>query len=87
MDLGLFLNMSHSEITSSSLLQIHQARWTSAKVAYLCCRYYPLLVYPLYMWAWLGNHPAKLCIESAHPLYSFLVPFVSLVSGRLYHVA
>jgi len=54
---------------------IHQARWTSVKIAYLFCRYYPLLVFPVYMWAWLGNHSSELCQKLVHPLYAFLVPF------------
>jgi len=54
---------------------IHQARWTSIKVAYLFCRYYPLLIFPVYMWAWLGDHPQELCEKIIHPLYAFLVPF------------
>jgi hypothetical protein len=54
---------------------IHQARWTSVKIAYLFCRYYPLLVFPVYLWAWLGDHSSELCQKIIHPLYAFLVPF------------
>jgi len=54
---------------------IHQARWTSVKAAYLFCRYYPLLVFPVYMWAWLGDHTEEVCDKIIHPLYAFLVPF------------
>jgi hypothetical protein len=54
---------------------VHKSRWNSVKLAYLFCRYYPLFVYPVYMWVWLGDHAFEFCSKISHPLYAFVVPF------------
>ncbi|KAF8072073.1 hypothetical protein FPV67DRAFT_917925 [Lyophyllum atratum] len=54
---------------------IHRARWSSVKIAYLCCRYYPLLTWPFYIWAFVGNHEAELCSRIVRPLYFFMIPY------------
>lgn len=54
---------------------IHCARWTSIKIAYLICRYYPLFAYPILMWFWLGDHDETFCRSLVHPVYALLVPF------------
>jgi len=58
---------------------IHKARWTSVKVAFLVCRYYPLFVYPMYVWALVGNHASSVCEEVWRPLYVLvhLMPMMS----------
>ncbi|KAF8644415.1 hypothetical protein AX16_008475 [Volvariella volvacea WC 439] len=57
------------------LKQIHKARWTSIKIAYLICRYYPILAFPFYLWAWLGDYPRETCEKVVHPLYGMMVVF------------
>ncbi|KAJ8691778.1 hypothetical protein PTI98_011314 [Pleurotus ostreatus] len=54
---------------------IHQASWSSMKIAYMICRYLPLLTCPIYLWAWLGKHPPELCAKLVHPLYGCLTLF------------
>jgi hypothetical protein len=58
---------------SDEYLYVHKARWTSIKVAYLICRYFPLLVFPVYLWAWVGNHSTSVCAKVVQPLYILLV--------------
>jgi hypothetical protein len=53
---------------------IHRSRWTFIKVAYLFCRYYPLLVSPLFIIMWLGNHSYEACSLFVHPFYVLIVP-------------
>ncbi|THH15857.1 hypothetical protein EW146_g4702 [Bondarzewia mesenterica] len=53
---------------------IHQARWTSVKVAYLFCRYYPLLLSPLHIWGWMYDHDFSICKRVITPLYICLIP-------------
>ncbi|TFK74874.1 hypothetical protein BDN72DRAFT_637230 [Pluteus cervinus] len=60
---------------SDEYLYIHQARWTSIKVAYMICRYLPLFFFPVYLWAWLGDHSPTLCESIIHPLYGLMVIF------------
>jgi len=57
-------------------LYIHKARMTSVKVAYLFCRYYPLLFYPVYTWAWAGNHSIPVCTKVVKPLYILHIFFL-----------
>jgi len=59
---------------SDEYLYVHKARWTSVKIAYLTCRYYPLIIMAMFLWAWIGNHPASVCREVVKPLY-ILLPF------------
>jgi hypothetical protein len=59
-------------------IQVHRGPWNSVKVAYLMCRYYPLLLWPIFVWSWVGNHPPEYCARLIHPLYCLVIPFVSL---------
>ncbi|TFK52460.1 hypothetical protein OE88DRAFT_1405861 [Heliocybe sulcata] len=54
---------------------IHRARWNAIKIAYLFSRYYPLLLFPLHMWSWLGNHDHHTCDKVTRVLYCLLIPF------------
>ncbi|KAL0953972.1 hypothetical protein HGRIS_005131 [Hohenbuehelia grisea] len=51
-----------------------KARWTSAKVGYLLCRYYPLLAWIVILWAWTGNHKKSLCESVLKPVHCLLIP-------------
>lgn len=64
-----------------TLPQIHKAphRWTAVKGAYLVCRYYPIIVFPFQLWAWLGDHTYGVCSNALTPLYVTLLPLVSFV--------
>lgn len=53
---------------------IYRARWTLIKVTYLICRYYPLLVGPVFMVMWLGDHTFETCEGFIHPFYVLIVP-------------
>lgn len=64
------------------VLQVHRAkRWSSIKAAYLLCRYYPLIVCPVIMWAYLGNYTATSCERVVRPVNALLTPFVSKISA------
>ncbi|EPQ54586.1 hypothetical protein GLOTRDRAFT_139137 [Gloeophyllum trabeum ATCC 11539] len=54
---------------------IHRARWNAIKVAYLFSRYYPLLFFPVHMWAWLGDHSLHTCHSIVRLLYCMVIPF------------
>lgn len=54
---------------------IIRARWTLMKAAYLICRYYPLLVFPFYIWAWCRNHSTETCANIVYPLYGMYSVF------------
>jgi hypothetical protein len=60
---------------SDEYLYIHKARWTSVKAAYLICRYFPLFVWPVYLWAWVGDHTASVCAIVVKPLFPMLAFF------------
>ncbi|KAF9465540.1 hypothetical protein BDZ94DRAFT_323046 [Collybia nuda] len=53
---------------------IHRARWTSVKVAYLLCRYYPLFLWPVITWAYVGNHDEDVCQNVMRPIHVLLAP-------------
>ncbi|KAJ8517460.1 hypothetical protein ONZ45_g5343 [Pleurotus djamor] len=53
---------------------IQQAPWTSAKLGYFICRYYPLWAMPVSMYAWLPNHERSLCVRLLHPSHIILIP-------------
>ncbi|KAJ7801101.1 hypothetical protein B0H14DRAFT_2386680, partial [Mycena olivaceomarginata] len=55
---------------------IHPSRWNSIKVAYLLCRYYQLLVWPLVIYAYDGNHTAQTCSKLTEIVTCFLLPMV-----------
>ncbi|KAF8895542.1 hypothetical protein BD779DRAFT_1500092 [Infundibulicybe gibba] len=56
-------------------LYIHKTRFSSMKMAYFTCRYFPLFAFPIYLWAWLGDHTPVTCHRIIHPLYGFMTVF------------
>jgi hypothetical protein len=54
---------------SDEYLYIHKARWSSIKIAYLFCRYYPLFVWPMMIWGWVGDHTIPVCNKVMLPLH------------------
>jgi len=56
---------------SDEYLYVHKARWTSLKLAYLLCRYFPLFFFPAYIWLYVGNHPLSVCAKVLCPLHIF----------------
>jgi len=62
-------------------LYIHKARWTSVKVAYLICRYFPLFVFPVHLWAWMGDHTVSVCAKVVKPLFPMLALFPSFAQA------
>jgi len=60
---------------SDEYLYVHKARWSSVKIAYLFCRYYPLFVFPFHVWAFVGNHPLSVCEKVLHPALLLLTFF------------
>jgi len=61
---------------SDEYLYVHKGRWTTVKLAYLFCRYYPLFVFPLYIWAFVGDHTISTCNKVTRPLYGFMSLFM-----------
>jgi hypothetical protein len=61
-------------MSAKEVYLIHRARWTSIKIAYLFCRYYPLVIWPTFLWSILGNHDANVCGYLVHVIYAFIVP-------------
>ncbi|KAJ6561111.1 hypothetical protein DFH09DRAFT_1316232 [Mycena vulgaris] len=53
---------------------IHPSRWNSIKAAYLLCRYYQLLLWPLVLFAYVGNHTAQTCAKLTQLVSSLLLP-------------
>lgn len=53
---------------------IHQKKWTSVKIAYLLCRYYPMIYFPVLSWAYVGNHDPRLCPHVVVPLQILQAP-------------
>ncbi|KAF8129669.1 hypothetical protein K438DRAFT_749386 [Mycena galopus ATCC 62051] len=60
---------------------IHPSRWNSIKVAYLLCRYYPLLIWPLVIYAYDGNHTAQTCSKLTRIVTSLLLPMQLFAPG------
>ncbi|RDB18497.1 hypothetical protein Hypma_000251 [Hypsizygus marmoreus] len=60
---------------------IHKARWTSIKTAYLLCRYYPLLLWPLVLFAYVGNHSWDMCNLLTTPVHIILAPLQIFPQG------
>ncbi|KAJ6485737.1 hypothetical protein C8R45DRAFT_828674 [Mycena sanguinolenta] len=55
---------------------IYLSRWNSIKVAYLLCRYYHLLLWPLVIYAYGGNHTAQTCSKLTQIVTSLFLPMV-----------
>ncbi|KAJ6474650.1 hypothetical protein C8R47DRAFT_1221060 [Mycena vitilis] len=53
---------------------IYRSRWNSIKVAYLLCRYYQLLVWPLVIFAYGLNHDAHTCSKLTQIVTILLLP-------------
>ncbi|KAH6915795.1 hypothetical protein BKA70DRAFT_1556378 [Coprinopsis sp. MPI-PUGE-AT-0042] len=53
---------------------IHRSRWTSVKLAYLLCRYYVLLLWPVILWSYLPAHSFELCQRSTKAINIVLAP-------------
>jgi len=53
---------------------IHYSPWSPVKVAYLLCRYYPLVLWPLVMFAYVGNHSWEVCNHLGPPVHILLAP-------------
>ncbi|KAH6915796.1 hypothetical protein BKA70DRAFT_470338 [Coprinopsis sp. MPI-PUGE-AT-0042] len=62
-------------------LVTHSA-WSSVKVTYLLCRYYPLIFWPIMEWAFVGNHDPRLCQSLVGPIHG-LFGFLSLPAGAV----
>ncbi|KAF8501039.1 hypothetical protein F5888DRAFT_1327218 [Russula emetica] len=45
---------------------IYPGSWNAVKIAYLFCRYYPLVVAPFHFWGLVGNHDEK-CLSVVLP--------------------
>jgi len=58
---------------SDEYTYVHKARWTSVKFAYFLCRYFPIFVWPVYIWAWVGNNPVAVCAKVVQPLYILVI--------------
>ena len=67
--------------------QIYPARWNPVKVAYIYCRYFPLVIAPFHLWGLVCDHELHVCesyylalyackIPTVRPLY-FRVPMIS----------
>lgn len=49
------------------------------KVAFLCCRYYPLISWPVILWAFVGDHDTEFCRVVVKPIFIFMIPYVCLI--------
>ena len=58
-------------------IQVHRrASWSSVKILYLLCRYYPLGLWFLIMWAYVSDHDAQTCGRVAQAVHTTLAPCV-----------
>lgn len=53
---------------------IYPSHWNSIKVAYFLCRYYLLLLWPLVVFAYVGDHSAETCDKLTLPVNILLLP-------------
>ncbi|KAF9466499.1 hypothetical protein BDZ94DRAFT_172345 [Collybia nuda] len=60
---------------------IHLARWNAVKFAFLACRYYPIICWALYLWAFVQDHNLETCRHIVKLLYAFLIPFQLCAQG------
>jgi len=60
---------------SDEYLYVLKARWSSVKVFYLFCRYFPLTVFPFQIWAFVGNHKLSVCKKVMRPAFVLLCIF------------
>ncbi|KAI0252335.1 hypothetical protein BJV78DRAFT_347277 [Lactifluus subvellereus] len=55
---------------------IYPASWNVVKIAYIFCRYYPLLVSPFHFWGFVVDHKKSVCQSHYHALYACAMPTV-----------
>ncbi|KAF8238197.1 hypothetical protein L208DRAFT_1388220 [Tricholoma matsutake] len=53
---------------------IHRTKWTSVKIMYLLCRYFPLLLWPIVSWTYVGRHNPEDCPQIMVPVQLLLAP-------------
>ncbi|KAF9458082.1 hypothetical protein BDZ94DRAFT_149635 [Collybia nuda] len=60
-------------LLEEEIILIHKSPWTSVKIIYLICRYYPLFIWPMKMWSLMWDKDLSVC-ERATYLEIFLIP-------------
>ncbi|KAF8972755.1 hypothetical protein BDZ97DRAFT_1782509 [Flammula alnicola] len=53
---------------------IHRGTLSSIQVLYFLCRYYPLVIWVLVIWAYVADHDADTCSRVAHTVHALLAP-------------
>ncbi|TFK66867.1 hypothetical protein BDN72DRAFT_128912 [Pluteus cervinus] len=59
---------------TSEVELIHRARWSFIKLAYILCRYCPLLTYPVTLWAYIGDYDQEFCAPIVRPVWALFIP-------------
>ncbi|TFK71475.1 hypothetical protein BDN72DRAFT_877093 [Pluteus cervinus] len=54
---------------------IHNARWSITKMFFLLCRYWPMVGYPIVLWAYMGDHGGEFCRPVVKPIYLIILSF------------
>ncbi|KAK7031543.1 hypothetical protein R3P38DRAFT_819285 [Favolaschia claudopus] len=62
------------ELLPTEVELIYPSRWNSIKLAYLLCRYYNLLLWPVVIYAYAGDHTAQTCSKLTQTVTSLLLP-------------
>ncbi|KAK0188041.1 hypothetical protein F5146DRAFT_738459 [Armillaria mellea] len=57
---------------------IWSSRWNSMRILFTICRYFPLLFYPFYLWAWIPVHSKELCEKLICPFGQYLCILILL---------
>ncbi|KAF8659880.1 hypothetical protein AX16_001764 [Volvariella volvacea WC 439] len=70
-----FVNLQHEIET------VYPTRWSLIKWGYLFCRYYPMFLLPVSMWAYINDHPSELCERVIRPVHGLLAPAHFLPHG------
>ncbi|KAH8984451.1 hypothetical protein EDB92DRAFT_1488294 [Lactarius akahatsu] len=55
---------------------IYPAPWNVVKAAYLCCRYYPLVVAPFQFWGLFADHEQRVCEAYYRVLFACTIPTI-----------
>ncbi|KAF8647732.1 hypothetical protein AX16_006567 [Volvariella volvacea WC 439] len=66
---------------TSEVKLIHASRWSPMKVGYILCRYYPLVLAPPILWAYLLDHPSEVCQRVLQPFHALLAPLAFIPHG------
>ncbi|KAJ6605827.1 hypothetical protein B0H10DRAFT_601946 [Mycena sp. CBHHK59/15] len=69
------------ETLSDEVDLVYPSRWNSVKLAYFLCRYYPLLVWPTVIYAYVENHTAQTCAKLTPAVSYALLPMQSFAQG------